>query len=71
MATLLGNARSTAAQDPEAILECTDAFGAHYAVEFVLENAEKRVLVRSLWTVRKGEDFPRLVSPFVKDRGDG
>ncbi|KAF0170619.1 MAG: hypothetical protein IV086_15665 [Hyphomonadaceae bacterium] len=70
-ANVLGNALSMAAQDSEAILGRTDAFGAHYAVEFVLENEGKRALVRSLWTIRTGEDFPRLVSAFVKDRSDG
>ena len=55
-----------AAREADADLHRVDGHGAHYAVEFVLENGGKRAQVRSLWTVRTGEDFPRLVSAFVK-----
>lgn len=67
---VLADALLAAAEEAEASLERTDSHGAHYAVEFVLENGGKRALVRSLWTVRVGEDFPRLVSAFVKERDD-
>ncbi len=59
-----------AADDTEAVLERRDRHGAHYAVEFVIDNAGRRALVRSLWTVRAGEEFPRLVSAFIRERND-
>ena len=67
----LRDALMSAARDADALLNRTDAYGAHYAVEFVLENDGRRARVRSLWTIRAGEDFPRLVTAFGKERDDG
>lgn len=55
-----------AAADEEALLERSDAYGAHYSVEFVIDHHGRSAIVRSLWTVRVDEDFPRFVSAFVK-----
>jgi len=46
-------------------LEREDEYGAHYAIEFVILFKERSRRVRSLWTIRDEEDFPRFVSVFV------
>lgn len=40
----------------------SDAFGSRYLLDFDLETTKMKVRVRSIWIVRAGEDFPRLVS---------
>jgi hypothetical protein len=54
-----------AAATEDAVLEREDEYGAHYAIEFVILFKERSRRVRSLWTIRDEEDFPRFVSVFV------
>lgn len=63
---LLTTALMTAAAEGEAVLERSDAYGAHYSLEFVIDVRGRMATIRSLWIVRKDEDFPRFVSAFVK-----
>jgi hypothetical protein len=65
-AGLLETALQTAVAERDGILERSDDYGAHYSVEFVIEVRGRSATVRSLWTVRAGEDFPRFVSAFVR-----
>lgn len=65
-ADVLVQALEESARNADAALERTDAYGAHYSVEFVLLYDGRSAVLRSLWVVRAGEDFPRLVSVFVK-----
>lgn len=65
-AGLLEAALLAAAADEEGVLERSDAYGAHYSLEFVINVRGRSATVRSLWIVRAGEDFPRFVSAFVK-----
>lgn len=46
-----------------------DMHGQHYVVDFPMTTPVGRVLVRSSWIVRDGEDFPRLTSCYVLPRG--
>ncbi len=46
----------------EAELSKADIYGQRYRLDFVLEWAGKRAILRSAWIVRYNEDFPRLVS---------
>jgi len=69
-ADVLRNALLEAARTADATWERTDQHGVHYALECVVEVSGRRARVRSLWTIRTGEDFPRLVSAFVKERSD-
>lgn len=64
-AAMLEAALLAAVQAQEAVLERTDAYGAHHSVEFVLNVGGRSARVRSLWIVRTDEDFPRFVSAFV------
>jgi hypothetical protein len=65
-AGLLKAALLAAVADEEAVLERSNAYGAHFSVEFVINRLGRIAMVRSLWTVRADEDFPRFVSAFVK-----
>ena len=40
-------------------------FGQRYAVDFLMQGRVGTATVRSLWIVRRGEDFPRLISCYV------
>lgn len=61
----LADALRNAAAAEEADFERLDEYGAHYAIEFDILFKERSRRVRSLWTIRSGEDFPRFVSVFV------
>lgn len=65
-AEFLEAALIAAVQGENGTIERQDAYGVHYSVEFVLEVRGRSGQVRSLWTVRVGEDFPRFVSAFLK-----
>ena len=39
--------------------------GRRYLIDFKLSRREKSARVRSAWIIRKGEDFPRLVTCYV------
>jgi len=54
-----------AAQDCDAEATEHDQYGQRYRLDYGMEGIAGRVTVRSLWIVRTGEDFPRLVSCFV------
>ena len=64
-APVLAEALLSAAAGKDADLERDDTYGVHYAIEFVMMFKGKSRPLRSLWTVRSGEDFPRFVSVFV------
>jgi hypothetical protein len=49
----------------EAVLVGDDDFGPRYAVDFRIEGRAGIATVRSLWIVRRDEDFPRLISCYV------
>jgi hypothetical protein len=40
-------------------------FGQRYMIDFALSREEKSARLRSVWIVRTGEDFPRLVTCYV------
>jgi hypothetical protein len=42
-----------------------DDFGDRYRLDFLLDRLDRRATVRSLWIVKRGEDFPRFVSCYV------
>lgn len=64
-AKVLADALKSAAATESAVLLRMDGYGAHYRLEFMMSHNDRRRLVRSLWIVRSGEDYPRLVSVFV------
>jgi hypothetical protein len=56
------------AQTSDAIKIGSNEFGDHYFVDFLFEHEGKKAELRSKWTIRKGENFPRLGSCYVKRR---
>jgi hypothetical protein len=64
-AEFLRNALLAAAKELEAEVAEEDQYGRRYLVDFPVERAGKRAMVRSTWIIRQGEDFPRLTSCYV------
>jgi hypothetical protein len=67
-AAILKEALLYHAMNSDAIDINDNQFGKHYLVDFLMEHDGKKAEVRSKWTVRTGEDFPRLGSCYVKRR---
>ena len=42
-----------------------DRYGQRFVLDFEIEGPKGNAVVRSLWLVRTGEDFPRLLTCFV------
>jgi len=51
--------------DQEAAAGEVDQFGHRYVIDFPLEHAGRRALVRAAWIVLTNEDFPRLTSCYI------
>ena len=47
------------------VADSTDEFGSRYHVDMLIEFLDRSAMVRTLWIVRSGEEFPRLTSCFV------
>lgn len=54
-----------AACDQEAVAGEVDEFGHRYVIDFPLEHAGRRAMVRAAWIVLTNEDFPRLTSCYI------
>ncbi|MBI5388483.1 MAG: hypothetical protein HZA90_27780 [Verrucomicrobia bacterium] len=64
-APILKAALLEAAETGAAVASESDPHGPRYVVDFEWETARASILVRSVWIVRTGEDFPRLVSCYM------
>ena len=64
-AETLQKALLTAASMGEAIPTGLDEYGQRYALDFTVKGPTGAAGVRSLWIVRRGENFPRLTSCYV------
>jgi hypothetical protein len=49
----------------DARLVTTDDFGERYVLEFEVEGPKGKVEIRTIWIVRRDEDFPRLVTCYL------
>ena len=47
------------------VADNADAFGQRYHVDMPIKTSDRSAMVRTLWIVRSGEEFPRLTSCFV------
>ena len=54
-----------AVQSNEASFLGEDDYGHRYALDFLVGGETGSVSVRSLWIVRRGEDFPRFTSCYI------
>ena len=50
----------------EAIPGKKDQYGKRYIVDIKIRNLDKEAVVRTGWIIKKGEDFPRLTTCYVK-----
>lgn len=55
-----------AIQKYEAIPDQSNQYGQKYIVDFSFIKDENQAMIRSVWIVRYEEDFPRLVSCYVR-----
>ena len=55
----------SAAHTCEAFSAGGDDYGERYAVDFPIDGPGGMAAIRSLWIVRRGESFPRLISCYV------
>jgi hypothetical protein len=61
----LQRALLSAAHTYEAFSIGGDDYGQRYAVDFPLDGPGGTAAIRSLWIVRDGENFPRLITCYV------
>ena len=61
----LQQALLSAAHTCEAFSVGGDDYGQRYAVDFPVDGPGGMAAIRSLWIVRRGESFPRLISCYV------
>jgi hypothetical protein len=54
-----------AAREHDCQLGKRTAYGQRYLLDFDLRRGQKTARLRSVWNVRPGEDFPRLVTCYV------
>lgn len=54
-----------AARESEALPAAVDEHGARYTIDFPMAGPRRSARVRSVWMVRHGEDFPRLISCYI------
>ena len=64
-AHLLRDALLEAARNSPAVLGEEDPYGTRYVVDFRWSTPVGAATIRSVWIVRKREDFPRLTTCFV------
>ena len=61
----LGTRLKDAARGHECQVGKKTLYGQRYLLDFELRHGEKAARLRSVWNVRLGEDFPRLVTCYV------
>jgi hypothetical protein len=61
----LRNALREVLQNQEALATKKNAHGQKYQIDFKMTRIDKSAVVRSIWIVRNGESFPRLVTCYV------
>ncbi len=68
-AELLRAALLKAAREEEATLSEKDERGQRYVVDFTMSGPAGEAPVRSAWTIRSSEAFPRLITCYVRKKG--
>jgi hypothetical protein len=64
-AELLLGALEQAAKTGEAVTGKLDKYGQRYLIDFDFAGPGGTASIRSVWIIRHGEDFPRLVTCFI------
>jgi hypothetical protein len=53
------------AGNADAVMAADDAFGTRWRVDIPVTRQDRRVVIRTIWIVRDGEQVPRLVTCWV------
>jgi hypothetical protein len=61
----LRSALLQAIKTQEVTLAAQTLYGQKYRLDFEMTYQEKQAIIRSVWIVRQGEDFPRLVTCYI------
>lgn len=64
-AEFLRQAILAAVADAEAVAGDSDEYGSRYLLDFELNRGNRKARVRTVWIVRRNEDFPRLATCYV------
>jgi hypothetical protein len=64
-AEILREALLVAARTAEAKLAEMDEYGQRYVLDFAMEYLDKHAIIRSSWSIRRGEDSPHLTSCYI------
>ena len=64
-AEFLRSAILDAIAEAEAVPAKTDAHGSRYLVDLKIRRGAKHATIRTVWIVRRDEDFPRLLTCYV------
>ncbi|MGH8738886.1 MAG: DUF6883 domain-containing protein [Burkholderiales bacterium] len=64
-AGFLRQAILAAAADAEAVAGDSDEYGSRYLLDFQLNRGNRKAWIRTVWIVRRNEDFPRLATCYV------
>jgi len=64
-ASILFDALKEAAAQGQAVPERADRYGQRYRIDFPLRGPRGTAVIRSVWIVRTGETFPRLVTCYI------
>ena len=64
-APILRSALIQAAKTGDAVPTEDDKHGRRFAIDFPMTSSHGSAIVRSVWIIRAGEDFPRLVSCYI------
>ena len=55
----------SAARSEDAVSLGADDYGKRYALDFSVKRTSGQATIRSLWIIRRGEDFPRLATCYI------
>jgi len=64
-AEFLRRAILDAAIGTDAVVGDSDIFGVRYLLDFELKRESRQAAIRTVWIVRRDEDFPRLLTCYV------
>lgn len=64
-ADVMQRALLNAAVSGDAVVGEADDYGQRYVLDFQITGPAGQAIVRSIWIIRHGEDFPRLTSCYV------
>jgi uncharacterized protein DUF6883 len=54
------------AREGDAIIGESSQFGQKYIIDVTLTRNERTAIVRTVWIIENGKDFPRLMTCYVK-----